>query len=95
MRYGAVIAVTGTSGKAARIRELSGGAFIGMEERIIVNFRSAGISDIVVVCGAQKKLVRRLQNRLQYLLLCSILRRENLPQRKMLQRKEHRRLLRV
>ena len=62
MRYGAVIAVTGTSGKAARIRELSGGAFIGMEERIIVNFRSAGVTDIVVVSGAQKKLVRRLQN---------------------------------
>ena len=62
MRYGAVLAVTGTSGKAARIRELSGGAFIGMEERIIVNFRSAGITDIVVVSGAQKKLVRRLQN---------------------------------
>ncbi len=59
--YGAVIAVTGNSGKAARIQELGGG-FIGMEERIITNFRTAGIREIVVVAGPGKKLVRRLKN---------------------------------
>ena len=62
MEYGAVIAVTGTSGKAARIRELGGGSFLGIEERIIQNFSSAGVSEIAVVAGPQKKLVRRLQN---------------------------------
>ena len=62
MEYGAVIAVTGTSGKAARIRELSGGSFLGIEERIILNFRSAGVDEIAVVAGPQKKLIRRLQN---------------------------------
>ena len=61
MGYGAVIAVTGTSGKAARIRELGGG-FLGIEERIILNFRSAGVEEIAVVAGPQKKLIRRLQN---------------------------------
>ena len=61
MGYGAVIAVTGTSGKAARIRELGGG-FLGIEERIILNFRSAGVDEIAVVAGPQKKLIRRLQN---------------------------------
>ena len=62
MEYGAVIAITGTSGKAARIRELSGGSFLGIEERIILNFRSAGVDEIAVVAGPQKKLIRRLQN---------------------------------
>ncbi|MBR7058476.1 MAG: NTP transferase domain-containing protein [Stomatobaculum sp.] len=62
MKYGAVIAVTGTSGRAARIRELGGGSFLGIEERIIQNFRSAGVGEIAVVAGPQKKLVRRLQN---------------------------------
>ena len=62
MEYGAVIAVTGTSGKAARIRKLSGGSFLGIEERIILNFRSAGVDEIAVVAGPQKKLIRRLQN---------------------------------
>ena len=62
MRYGAVIAVTGTSGKAARIRELGGGSFLGIEERIILNFLSAGVEEVAVVAGPQKKLVRRLQN---------------------------------
>ena len=62
MEYGAVIAVTGTSGKAARIRELGGGSFLGIEERIILNFRSAGVEEIAVVAGPQKKLIRRLQN---------------------------------
>ena len=56
MKYGAVIAVTGTSGKAARIRELGGGSFLGIEERIIQNFSSAGVSEIAVVAGPQKKL---------------------------------------
>jgi len=62
MEYGAVIAITGTSGKAARIREMSGENFLGIEERIIQNFRLAGVNEIAVVAGPQKKLVRRLQN---------------------------------
>ena len=62
MEYGAVIAITGTSGKAARIQELGGGSFLGIEERIILNFRSAGVDEIAVVAGPQKKLIRRLQN---------------------------------
>ena len=62
MKYGAVIAVTGNSGKAARILKLSGGSFVGMEERIILNFRAAGVGEIAVAAGPGKKLVRRLQN---------------------------------
>ena len=60
-KYGAVIAVTGSSGKAAKIRSMSE-EFVGIEERIIYNFRAAGIRDIVVVAGPGKKLVRRLRD---------------------------------
>ena len=51
MRYGAVIAAAGASNHIERFRKLSNIGQMSMAERVIVNFRRAGVEDIVMVTG--------------------------------------------
>ena len=51
MRYGAVIAAAGMSTRMKQFKQLMKIGDMSIAERVIVNFRRAGVQDIVMVTG--------------------------------------------
>lgn len=51
MRYGAVITATEMTARMKQVRQLMNIGDMSMAERVIVNFRRAGVADIVMVTG--------------------------------------------
>lgn len=59
MNIGAVIAAAGMSSRMHDLKQLVKIDGLTMAERIVVNFRRAGVKDIVMVTGYQGKNWRR------------------------------------
>ena len=59
MRFGAVIAAAGKSGRMNAFMKLSNTGDMTMTERVVMNFRQAGIDDIVVVTGLKAEEVEK------------------------------------
>ena len=55
MRYGAVIVAAGRSARVKRIRQLANISEMNVAERVVMNFRSAGVTDIVMVTGSRSE----------------------------------------
>ena len=58
-RFGAVIAAAGMSGRMNAFMKLSKTGDMTMAERVVMNFRQAGIDDIVVVTGFRAEEVEK------------------------------------
>ncbi len=64
MNYGAVIIATGISSRMEQYLERMEDGELGLAERVIINFRSAGVEDIVLVTGAEAaELEKNLKSR--------------------------------
>lgn len=63
IRFGAVIVAAGVSGRRQIFDDLIGPGEMDFEERVVTNFRRAGVNDIVMITGYRgKELEKKLKN---------------------------------